>query len=98
MRKAGFQLNGNPRFRCAVKARRQQSTETYRAWQNQYKRERAEDGFCCDCGQPKLSEWYCWECLNKEQFRGIEKEAREWLDCPTTLSETHNTRLVALSE
>lgn len=29
--------------------------------------ERLNAGLCVDCGQPGLSEWYCWDCLNKRE-------------------------------
>jgi hypothetical protein len=31
-----------------------------------------EQGLCTDCGAPTLTDWHCWDCLNKrEDRRGI---------------------------
>jgi len=41
-------------------------------------RGRANDaGLCANCRKPKLSEWYCWECLNRMQFGRLERRAEE---------------------
>lgn len=53
---------------------------------------------CTKCGEPKLSEWYCWECLNKTAFSKIEREASKWQVSQTTPVETQNMLLVQLSE
>jgi hypothetical protein len=38
--------------------------------------ERTYEGQCFGCGQPKLSEWYCWDCLSKKEDARIEETAR----------------------
>jgi hypothetical protein len=43
----------------------------------EWKAKRMEQGLCSNCGQPRLSEWLCWDCLNKKQFQAIEAKARE---------------------
>jgi hypothetical protein len=38
---------------------------------------RTYEGRCYKCGEPKLSEWYCWDCLNTSQFRAAVRAAEE---------------------
>lgn len=42
-----------------------------------YRRERTYNGLCADCGEPKLSDWYCWDCLSAKQFGRLESAMLE---------------------
>jgi ribosomal protein L32 len=46
---------------------RERVRERKRRWISERRRERIDAGLCANCGQPKLSEWYCWDCLNKKE-------------------------------
>ena len=47
------------------------------ARKRELKRELREAGLCVDCGQPKLSERYCWDCLNQKNFHDLRRQAEE---------------------
>ena len=40
---------------------REQERSREKKWRN------VDAGLCANCGQPKLSEWYCWDCLTKKE-------------------------------
>ena len=60
----GTQMHSNGSgWRCADKniERRRDLTET-----------RVRSNRCVDCGEPTLTAWRCWDCLNKQEAaRGI---------------------------
>jgi hypothetical protein len=50
---------------------RYRTDPAYRDRENARHRERKRKlrlaGLCVNCSQPSLSEWYCWDCLNKKE-------------------------------
>jgi hypothetical protein len=47
------------------------------AQNREYKRARQDAGLCVTCGSPRLSERYCWDCLNEQSFNKIKRQAEE---------------------
>lgn len=40
-----------------------------RATARRYIEVRRDEGLCAGCGNERMSEWYCWDCLNKQEER-----------------------------
>lgn len=103
MVKSGRNRAGTQKYECHVRSRsrhrewRLDNPEQTAAMNRASKRRRRDANLCASCSQPKLSEWYCWDCLNKKAFGAIEREAQKWQDSQTTLSEMPVTQLVRLS-
>lgn len=46
------------------------------AW-NYARRQRLMDaGLCTNCGEPRLSDWYCWNCLNRMETGRVARQAQ----------------------
>jgi hypothetical protein len=55
---------------------REKVRERKRRWVRELRWRRRDAGLCANCGQPKLSEWYCWDCLNKKEDWHVELAAQ----------------------
>jgi hypothetical protein len=48
---------------------REKVRERQRRWVHDLRWRRVDAGLCTNCGQPAMSDWYCWDCLGKRQDR-----------------------------
>lgn len=49
----------------------------YRERKSERRRGRVDAGLCGECGQPRLSEWLCWDCLSKKQDANLNRKVKD---------------------
>ena len=67
------------------RAYREANREKKNAYNDDYKQKRISNGLCARCGEPKLSEWYCWNCLNKMGVLGCRETVTTQDEMPDML-------------